>query len=240
MDLLQNYKGDSSSDDETSSIQMEEINSEPRGIIMPLVNIAPHVVVSSPVQQAAVIDPKTKELYYNPKYEELFMPDVGPSNPFKSEHQKAPKNTLTGFVEPAHFSGFHFDRAIRSYDTLGYAENPSADAGGSSSFVGDVESAHLTGGRSLFESAKTGGQKRKRIVNYDASDIDGYTGPWARFEDQKIVAKPDPELQKEMDEYIRFFLLFFWVIWRMGIAFCVYLTLNIVSNFQGGLKKFIL
>lgn len=76
MDLLQNYKGDSSSDDETSSIQMEEINSEPRGIIMPLVNIAPHVVVSHPVQQAAVIDPKTKELYYNPKYEELFMPDV--------------------------------------------------------------------------------------------------------------------------------------------------------------------
>nr|CAD2173577.1 unnamed protein product [Meloidogyne enterolobii] len=203
MDLLQNYKGDSSSDDETSSIQMEEINSEPRGIIMPLVNIAPHVVVSRPVQQAAVIDPKTKELYYNPKYEELFMPDVGPSNPFKSEHQKAPKNTLTGFVEPAHFSGFHFDRAIRSYDTLGYAENPSADAGGSSSFVGDVESAHLTGGRSLFESAKTGGQKRKRIVNFDASDIDGYTGPWARFENQKIVAKPDPELQKEMDEYIR-------------------------------------
>jgi len=76
MDLLQNYKGDSSSDDETSSTQMEGINSEPRGIIMPLVNIAPHVVVSRPVQQAAVIDPKTKELYYNPKYEELFMPNV--------------------------------------------------------------------------------------------------------------------------------------------------------------------
>jgi pre-mRNA-processing factor 17 len=69
-----------------------------------------------------------------------------------------------------------------------------------------VESANLTGGRSLFESAKTGGQKRRRIVNYDASDIDGYTGPWARFENQVIVAKPDPELQKEMDEIIRFYI----------------------------------
>ncbi|KAF7634599.1 hypothetical protein Mgra_00006048 [Meloidogyne graminicola] len=197
MDLLQSYKGDSSDDE----IITEETNTIKT--ILPIVNLAPNVVVQRPVQQTAVVDPKTKELYYNPKYEELFLPEVGPSNPFKSEHQKTPKNTLTGFVEPAHFNEFHFDRSIRSYDTLGYAENPSADAGGSSSYIGDVESANLTGGRSLFESAKTGGQKRKRITNYDASDIDGYTGPWARFEDQQIVSKPDPELQKEMDEFIR-------------------------------------
>lgn len=108
---------------------------------------------------------------------------------------------LTGFVEPAHFNQFHFDRAIRSYDTLGYAENPSADAG--NTFIGDVVKAEETGGTSLFESTKTGGQKRKRVVNYDASDVDGYTGPWARYENEQTVAKPDPELQKEMDEIIR-------------------------------------
>lgn len=60
-------------------------------------------------------------------------------------------------------------------------------------------------------------------MNYDASDIDGYTGPWARFEDQKIVAKPDPELQKEMDEYIRFIfdIFYFWIIWGLPSEFRV-------------------
>lgn len=28
-------------------------------------------------------------------------------------------------------------------------------------------------------------------------------GPWARYVDEKTVAKPDPELQKEMDEIVR-------------------------------------
>lgn len=100
---------------------------------------------------------------------------VGPNNPFKSEKQRAQKNTLTGFVEPAHFNAFHFDRAIRSYDTLGYAENPSAEAGGA--FVGNVEKAKETGGESLFEKAvKTGNEKRKRTANWDAADLEGYTG----------------------------------------------------------------
>lgn len=30
-----------------------------------------------------------------------------------------------------------------------------------------------------------------------------FLGPWAKFEDEKTVAKPDPELQKEMDEIVR-------------------------------------
>ncbi|VDN29893.1 unnamed protein product [Cylicostephanus goldi] len=59
----------------------------------------------------------------------LALPSLsaGPSNPFKSENQKAPKNTLTGFVEPAHINDFHFTRELRSFDTLGYARNPTAD-----------------------------------------------------------------------------------------------------------------
>lgn len=42
----------------------------------------------------------------------------GPSNPFKSEKQKAQKNTLTGFVEPAHFNEFHFNRQIRRWENF--------------------------------------------------------------------------------------------------------------------------
>ena len=58
-------------------------------------------------------------------------------------------------------------------------------------------------GATLFDSKKTGGQKRKRNTNYDPSDVDGYTGPWARYTDEKSVAVPDAELQKEMDEIVK-------------------------------------
>lgn len=132
---------------------------------------------------------------------------------FKSEKQKAEKNMLTGFVEQAHFNRFHFDRAIRSYDTLGYAQDPSSSA--INKFVGDAKKAAENEGVSLFESAKTGGEKRKRAANFNAGDLENYTGhfkknflkyfkgPWARFVDEKAIAKPDPELQKEMNEIVR-------------------------------------
>lgn len=81
---------------------------------------------------------------------------------------------LTGFVEPAHFNKFHFDRAIRSYDTLGYAQDPTASS--TNEFVGDVLKAEQNDGISLFESAKTGGEKRKRAKNTNAGDVSNYAG----------------------------------------------------------------
>uniref|UniRef100_A0A0M3HJI1 Uncharacterized protein n=1 Tax=Ascaris lumbricoides TaxID=6252 RepID=A0A0M3HJI1_ASCLU len=58
-------------------------------------------------------------------------------------------------------------------------------------------------GASLFEGEKTGGEKRKRVRNMDSSDVNGYTGPWARFEDEELVSKPEGELAKEMEEIVR-------------------------------------
>lgn len=202
MDFLKDYGGGDSSDEDlqtesSPSVDLQRVNS----LGLPMINIAPSVAPSDVSKPIARIDPKTKELFYNPTYDELFQPEVGPSNPHKSEQQRAQKNTLTGFVEPAHFNSFHFDRAIRSFDTLGYAEDPSEAP--TQKFVGDSKKATENEGESLFESLKTGGQKRKRILNYNSSDVDGYTGPWARFENEEAVAKPDPELQKEMDEIVR-------------------------------------
>lgn len=42
------------------------------------------------------IHPDTKELLYNPKYEELFAPVVGPTNPFKTKQQEIERNMLSG------------------------------------------------------------------------------------------------------------------------------------------------
>lgn len=61
---------------------------------------------------------------------------VGPSNPFKSANQSAPKNMLTGFIESAHVNSVQFEQQIRSFDTLGYARDPSAE--GNNCFIGDL------------------------------------------------------------------------------------------------------
>jgi len=44
---------------------------------------------------------------------------VGPENPFKTNQQKAKKNTLTGFVEPSHISEFQFETQRRTFNSYG-------------------------------------------------------------------------------------------------------------------------
>ncbi|KAK0422031.1 hypothetical protein QR680_007322 [Steinernema hermaphroditum] len=206
MDQLMTY---ADSDEEISPNDRDEsvLVNQAESVTIPALKmdnlqVAPIIVSDHDLAlKVAVPDPNTKELSYNPKYEELFRAAAGPSNPFKTEREKAQKNMLTGFVEPAHFDRFHFERNIRSFDTLGYAVDPSAEAG--NQFVGDVKKAKETAGASMFDGVKTGGEKRKRTRNFDASDVDGYTGPWARYDDEVTVSKPNPELQKEMDEIVK-------------------------------------
>ncbi|KHJ75893.1 WD domain, G-beta repeat protein [Oesophagostomum dentatum] len=123
-----------------------------------------------------------------------YVIQAGPSNPFKSENQKAPKNTLTGFVEPAHINDFHFGgscEVLTLLDMLEILQLIRAETFSfirckclGSEFIGNKEAAIRSQGESLFDSKKTG-------------------GPWAKYCDEKTIAKPDPELQKEMDEIVR-------------------------------------
>lgn len=68
-----------------------------------------------------------EELNYNPKYEELFAPVVGPENPFKSAQQQATRNMLSGYVEPAHLSEFQFENQRRTFNSFGFALDPSVN-----------------------------------------------------------------------------------------------------------------
>ncbi|CAI5449841.1 unnamed protein product [Caenorhabditis angaria] len=106
--------------------------------------VAPSVETRSDIRQVAMVDRKTKEIKSNPTFEELFKPESGPVNPFKTEKQRAQKNTLTGYR------------------------------------------------RQVFSS-----------VYKCVCDIDGYTGPWSKYENEKTIAKPTPELQKDMDAFVK-------------------------------------
>jgi len=55
----------------------------------------------------------------------------------------------------------------------------------------------------VFEKTKLRPKdKRKRDRNDDPSDINGFLGPWANYKDQLLVAKPNEEEQKEIQEIL--------------------------------------
>ena len=98
--------------------------------------------------QSPAVDPSTKEISYNPTYEELFAPQVrrqaalttkwelavcgtndrvilsfftqlGPANPHKTAQQRATKNMLSGYIEPSHINAFEFENQRRTFHKFG-------------------------------------------------------------------------------------------------------------------------
>ncbi|CDW56309.1 pre mrna splicing factor; pre mrna processing fac tor [Trichuris trichiura] len=149
-------------------------------------------------------DPKSKELMRNAKYEEMFAPVQGPSNPFKTEQQKMPKNMPVGFVEPASISNFGFETERITFESYGYARDPSENAP-STAFIGDVSAAEQSKGLTVYESGKIEGlrQKRKRLKNNDAFDLENFKGPWAPYDDEVRTSIPDPETMKKLEDILK-------------------------------------
>lgn len=168
-------------------------------------NAAPEVAIKESVCGVKPVDPTSKELLFNPKFENLFAPVVGPENPFKTQQQKAVKNTLAGYVEPAHVNDFHFESQRLTFNSYGYALDPTADGSMDEGhrMVGSSEGASSSSSLTVFEKTKPRpGDKRKKAKNNDPSDIDGFAGPWAPYKDEKRNIKPTEEEQEELDEIL--------------------------------------
>ncbi len=58
-----------------------------------------------------------------------------------SDHHKAIKNTLTGYVEKACVSDFQFDNQRKTFTSYGYAVDPSATVTGGDKIIGKTEEA---------------------------------------------------------------------------------------------------
>ncbi|XP_014262508.1 pre-mRNA-processing factor 17 [Cimex lectularius] len=153
------------------------------------------------------VDPETKELTVNLKYDELFAPTLGPENPFLSDQEKAPRNLLSGYIEPAHFSEFQFENQRKTFESFGYAVDPSVDDLGrmpeeGTAIVGTCDPAQ-DNLKTVFESSsKRPLDKRKRHKNDNPADIEGFLGPWGAYIDEQKVAKPTPEMKQELEEYL--------------------------------------
>ncbi|CAH1963255.1 unnamed protein product [Acanthoscelides obtectus] len=163
---------------------------------------APVVLPTGLDDDKRLIHPDTKELAYNPTYDELFAPVVGPVNPFKTQQQIMERNILSGYIEPAHVSEFQFENQRRTFASYGYALDPSVSETGQTGVVGSTdEGKNPDAIKTVFEHSKTRPlDKRKRKKNDNPGDIEGFLGPWGGFVDEQKVAKPTEEEQAELDE----------------------------------------
>ena len=150
------------------------------------------------------MDPSAAEVKYNPKYEELFAPELGPTNPFKTQQQAAKKNNLAGYVENAHVNEFQFETQRRTFQSYKFAYDPSTtDSTEGEKLIGDKAMAVEAEFKTVFEDNKERPlDKRKRAKNTDASDIEGYLGPWAKYADEETVSKPADEDAAYLEEYL--------------------------------------
>ncbi|XP_048386478.1 pre-mRNA-processing factor 17 [Stegostoma tigrinum] len=168
-------------------------------------NSAPDVAVKEDVETGVHLDPLLKEVMFNPSYETMFAPEFGPVNPFRTQQMAAPRNMLSGYTEPAHINDFMFEQQRRTFHTYGYALDPTVDHSegtGGGTYIGSVEDAEKNQGLTVFESGKKKTEKRKKLKEPDPANIDGFQGPWAKYVDEKDVAKPSEEEQKELNEII--------------------------------------
>lgn len=140
---------------------------------------------------------------FNPKYEELFAPEVGPENPFKTQQQKANKNMLSGYVEKAHLNEFEFENQRRTFHSYGYAVDPSSTSGVEESLIISENVDSEAPKKTVFEKVKPRPlDKRKKNKNDNPEDIEGFLGPWATYVDEKRVVKPTEEEAEELEEIL--------------------------------------
>ncbi|XP_042869900.1 pre-mRNA-processing factor 17-like [Penaeus japonicus] len=167
--------------------------------------VNPEVTSTKELDDRRHLDPQEKELKYNPKYDELYAPTLGPHKP-ESDYHKVNRNTLAGHVEPAHFNHFEFESQRRTFTTYGYAVDPSISGNPDDGrrYIGDTSTAKESSGMTVFETKHKPDQpaKRRRDKNDDAGDIDGFKGPWAKFENEQTVMKPSEEEQHALDEIL--------------------------------------
>eukprot|EP00240_Pyramimonas_obovata_P007446 CAMPEP_0118921158 /NCGR_PEP_ID=MMETSP1169-20130426/527_1 /TAXON_ID=36882 /ORGANISM="Pyramimonas obovata, Strain CCMP722" /LENGTH=183 /DNA_ID=CAMNT_0006861833 /DNA_START=214 /DNA_END=761 /DNA_ORIENTATION=- len=166
MDLLAEYSG---SDDEELVVG---VSSSATVNVAPAVNTAGLTVIKDegraivlPITDTVqYIDPARKQVYYNPKYEDMYAPIAGPAHPYSKDGLSAgQRNHKLGHVEDAHLGSFNFDEQYNTFHNYGYAAEPSG-----AGVVGDVERLKQHGGCTVYDARA----KRKRDLTKETSGAD--------------------------------------------------------------------
>lgn len=131
-------------------------------------------------------------------------PTLGPENPFQ-DRRLATQNVVNGHVETQAISEMDFRTQHRTFETYGYARDPSLSSGTNlagqtgqglmgTGYVGDLKVAAQLGGASILDRVnkdlrpnKDARQKRNKKGKLDQVEgPDAYKGPWAGYEDDHV------------------------------------------------------
>ncbi|XP_011041458.1 PREDICTED: pre-mRNA-processing factor 17-like isoform X1 [Populus euphratica] len=161
MDLLQNYQNDGELDQNTNS---SPDASPPR--LLPSKSAAPKVDDTMLALTAAYqmlskpIDPVQHVVAFNPTYDQLWAPVLGPAHPYaKDGIAQGMRNHKLGFVEDAAIDSFVFDEQYNTFHKYGYAADPSASEG--NNYIGDLDVLETNNGISVYNIPQHEQKKRK-------------------------------------------------------------------------------
>lgn len=163
-------------------------------------------------RQNYLVDPRAKSVLYNPTVSEMWTPVAGPLRPDQEKQLGSrlgiTKNTHTGFVEPTHMNSAVFEDSYFNFINKGVAVNPTApihaEGGAAPLIYNRNASKENTPG---FSQTKLSEDEKKRLRDKrkaasDASDVDGFAGPWASREtdeDSKKAQEITPAIQAHME-----------------------------------------
>lgn len=131
-------------------------------------------------------------------------PTLGPENPF-TDRRLATQNVINGHVETQAISEMDFRTQHRTFETYGYARDPSLGTATNlagqtgqglmgTGYVGNLAVAAELGGASIHDKVNRDFRpnkdaKKKRDKKGKLDEVDGpnaYKGPWAGYEDDNV------------------------------------------------------
>ncbi|KAI9322294.1 WD40-repeat-containing domain protein [Dichotomocladium elegans] len=195
MDLVNHY---GSSDEEDNRETVNVARSSALAI-----NAAPDTGFDTH-SQGIYTAPTATELTVNVPYNDMMRPLYGPQNP-NQDPRIATQNILTGHVEQQAISESDFRTQMRTFETYGYARDPSVGSQNlagqtgtgllGTGYVGNLAAAAELGGVSVYDRApkhlrRNQDARKKRQDKGDLSVVDGenaYKGPWAGYTDDKTL-----------------------------------------------------
>ncbi|KAI8149226.1 WD40-repeat-containing domain protein [Fennellomyces sp. T-0311] len=208
MDLVNNYYGSSDEEDHSSNATTDIKTKSTISI-----NATPDTGFDDHSDRIYTAQTAT-ELTVNVPYDDLMRPVFGPENPM-SDPRIATQNILTGHVEQQAISESDFRQQLRTFETYGYARDPSLGSSNLSGqtgegimgtgYVGNLAAAAELGGASIYDSVPkhlrpNRDLKKRREKKGDLSVVDGenaYKGPWAGYDDDKERKMLNVEQQEE-------------------------------------------
>jgi len=153
----------SSDGEEGAAGEQSSVAQQPAPVMsMAIMSSAPDVTVIP--DQLQVVPATTKEVFANHSYDAMWAAEEGPSHPYRRNGTVTNNSRPNGAVEPTAIGEYEFDEQFNTFQSFGYAANPSAmlGAGGESEVLGDVKAWAKNQGASVFTGAKASKNAMKR------------------------------------------------------------------------------